>query len=639
MTDSRIGHCAKSWIPQRWLGVGAVSLGLGMAMAAGTGAAQADVGGTDSAAPNSAETKASGESSAPKPAPRQRSASMQARSVRDSAALPDDLPISEAGDLTSGMSEPALAGATVDDSGAASTPVRIRGVDRAASSPLEIAPAPESRSDFFAPLTAAAAAEPTQDDVLPSSARAEQGDSAQVATVAMPAVATTPGVTPQPAESASTEAVISSVRSAAGEDPSWNMTSYLGGVKIVPGSSVKLAQQEIAAAREVLQTGTWGAGNVAAGLVSLLPQVFLAQAAAALTTWQHSIEGVKSAYAETVGVPVIHELVGLALIGTMMVPSVATVALEAASLTVPWVGVLGAFDAAAQASQLVDEAQMNGLVYAVMPFLVGANSIQTGNVSINGGPWSPVQLDTGSSSLTTTNQYVGQDGLGPSTGTGVGSYGEGPTAVEYIYDSYTTHFNLPNRISTGPTTVNIAQPGISEQIYNSYTYADGVVGVLGLAANRGVGPNNIVTLPGELKNGVLLLQFGLWGLAVFGPNPLPVRASLPGAPDAYAQVQINDGPKQRVDAVFDSGGVYGSVPASVVGTGQTSGDLPFGTRISVYTGDGQTLLYSYTTSAERSTDVYEAKDFNTGNIPFQLGPVYFDYSQPDGIGTIAFSYL
>ncbi|MBU3750572.1 MAG: hypothetical protein FGM52_08985 [Mycobacterium sp.] len=451
--------------------------------------------------------------------------------------------------------------------------------------------------------------------------------------VAAPAAATATDVTPQPAESASLETAPSS------EDPSWNMTSYLGGVKIVPGSSVKLAQQEIASARDILQTGTWGAGNVAAGLVSLLPQVLLAQAAAALTTWQHSIEGVKSAYADTVGVPVIHQLVGLGLVATTMLPSVATVALEAASLTVPWVGVFGAPAAAAEASQLVDQAQMNGLVYAVVPFLVGGNSIQTADVSINGGPWAPVQLDTGSSSLTTTNEYVGQDGLGPSTGTGVGGYGEGPTAVKYIYDSYTTRFTLPGRISSGPTTVNVAQPGTSAQSYNSYVYNDGVVGVLGLAANRGVGPNNIVKLPGELNNGVLLLQFGLWGLAVFGPNPLPVRASVPGAPDAYAQIQINDGPKQKANAVFDSGGVFGSVPASLVGTGQTSGDLPFGTRISVYTGDGQTLLYSYTTSKERSTDVYESDDFNTGNIPFQLGPVYIDYSQPDGIGTIAFSYL
>lgn len=422
----------------------------------------------------------------------------------------------------------------------------------------------------------------------------------------------------------------------ANTDPSWSMESYLGGVTIVPGSSVLLAREQIAEAQQILAAGTWGAGNLPAGVASLVPQLFLAQAAWALSTWQNSIDQAKSSFADTVGVPVLHELAGLSLLATTMIPSLATVALEAASLTVPVVGVLGAPAAASAALGLIEQAQLNGLVYAVVPFLMGQGVNQTATVSVNGGPWSPVVYDTGSSGLSITMPYVGQSGLGPSTGSGEGAYGDGPSIVNYEYNMYTTRVGLRDRISTGPTTVNIVTDATS-QAYNNYQFPSGIVGVLGMAANRGTGPNNLVALPGELKDGVLLLQFGWWGLAVFGPNPLPARTSVPGAPDAYAQIQINDGPKQAVNANFDSGGIHGFVPASLV-PGQTGDFLPTGTRVSVYTRDGQTLLYSYTTTEAQPLGISETDEFNTGNIPFQLGPIYVDYSQPDGIGATVFNY-
>ena len=60
-------------------------------------------------------------------------------------------------------------------------------------------------------------------------------------------------------------------------------------------------------------------------------------------------------------------------------------------------------------------------------------------------------------------------------------------------------------------------------------------------------------------------------------------------------------------------------PASLLGTGQTSGSVPTGTRISVYTADGNTLLYSYTTTAANTPEVTTSDIFNTGNAPFQRG--------------------
>ncbi len=64
--------------------------------------------------------------------------------------------------------------------------------------------------------------------------------------------------------------------------------------------------------------------------------------------------------------------------------------------------------------------------------------------------------------------------------------------------------------------------------------------------------------------------------------------------------------------MFDSGGVYGTIPSSVLGTGQTSGYVPAGTTISVYSTDGQTLLYSYTTTASNALSVTSGGTMETG---------------------------
>ncbi len=78
--------------------------------------------------------------------------------------------------------------------------------------------------------------------------------------------------------------------------------------------------------------------------------------------------------------------------------------------------------------------------------------------------------------------------------------------------------------------------------------------------------------------------------------------------------------------------------------------LKSGTKISVYTADGQTLLYSYTVTAggtattpSNSPQLYDSNveqgTFpNTGNIPWQKGgPMYIDYgTPPDRLGAMHF---
>src|SRR5699024_3256733 len=92
-------------------------------------------------------------------------------------------------------------------------------------------------------------------------------------------------------------------------------------------------------------------------------------------------------------------------------------------------------------------------------------------------------------------------------------------------------------------------------------------------------------------------------------------------------------------AVVDSGGVYGTMPASALGevTPTDQGYLPDGTEISVYSDNGQTLLYQYTVGetpysdnpadgAVRSPVVISGNSMNTGNWLFAQNPVYISYA-------------
>ena len=153
----------------------------------------------------------------------------------------------------------------------------------------------------------------------------------------------------------------------------------------------------------------------------------------------------------------------------------------------------------------------------------------------------------------------------------------------------------------------------------------------------GPGPSSVISaLPGDLSEGVLINESQ--GLLEFGPNPLTALVSVSGAPNASLMVQVGNGPLESVPAVIDSGGVYGTIPSSVIGNSRLSGTLPAGTTISVYTSDGQTLLYSYTTDGTNSPTVISGTSgdvMNTGNVPFAQQPVYISYS-PTGIGTTTF---
>jgi hypothetical protein len=267
--------------------------------------------------------------------------------------------------------------------------------------------------------------------------------------------------------------------------------------------------------------------------------------------------------------------------------------------------------------------QMNGVFPAVA-------------LSVNGGPSVPVTVDTGSDGLLIPFWDAGLRNLGLPTNIGFVGYGEGVVA---IYLTFNAPVNFGNGLFTAPTAVSvemfafpISLNGLGLMLTgNAFEGADGI---LGIGANA-VGPASsvITALPGQFNQGVLINEPD--GYLQFGPNPLP-GITVSGAPVTAFDVQINGGPLHQVAALVDSGGDFGSIPSSILETGQTSGMLPAGTTISIYTNDDLTLLYSYTTTASNGPQVLPGQ-MNTGYAPFAQGPVYMSYS-PSGVGTTTFDF-
>lgn len=432
---------------------------------------------------------------------------------------------------------------------------------------------------------------------------------------------------------------------AAAPDPGYGNESFLPGNEvIVPGSAVKLALQQIAQTQSVLQAKTWGTGNVVAGVASVVPQMFLTEAAWALNTWQNSMDGAKAAVANTVGVPVVHQLAQLSLLATIMLPTAAGLALNAADATVPVIGALGSPAAASEAASLISLAQRNGMVYSAH-LLRTAGNAEIVYISVNGGPVVPIQLDTGSSGLTILRKYVGQKDLGPSTGSGESGYGDDDASVSYKYHTYLTTIDFGGGAVTVPGNISIVDAD-SENAFDNYgTASQGTAGTLGIGANQGTGPTLTALLPGETRDGILMYEklIGPWGLVVFGPNPLPSKGSVVGAPVADVQVQINDGTKTTVRDNVDSGGETGNLPYSVAGDARDGNKLKPGTRVSVYTADGLTLLYTYVVNGKNSPSLFDGDTAgtrpNTGRIPWDLGPMYIDYGTPDRLGATNFDFF
>ena len=583
--------------PYAWLGAGALTLGLGAAMVGGAAVAGADTGADTgpSASDSSARSEASPSTKF--------DAQARVRSTMKSAR-------------GTGSASP---GAHRQSLPAASTGVAV--------------PAPAAASTPSSAATVAVTPATVKQSVVRHRVAGRSTVGAQIAAPAAGLPAATSPVAASPAA-----ALPAAALPAAAVDPSYNMQSYLPTEPIVPGTHVTLARGEISDAQASLTQQTWGSGNIPAGVASVVPQLLLAEAAWSLSAWQNNMPGASQAVAATVGIPILHQLTQVNLLATMALPSLAEAGLVGAALLLPLVNLLGASTAAAQS--FVASARSNGKVYAFIPVQMKAVTEPVVYVSINSGSRNPMLVDTGSSGLIVTRASAPGD-LGPAVATGEITF-SGDTSKSFSYTTYLTTVDFGDGAVTTPTAVNVVDDADAAS-FREFLAPAGVVGILGNGANTyGPGPDgyNIpnTSLPGELNDGFLLYQgafLGLFGVMILGPNPLATRVSVPGAPDAYVTVSIDGGPKQAADAIIDSGGVYGTLPANLIGGGS---EVPSGTTISVYTADGQTLLYSYTTiGTARPTVVPDGSLMNTGYTPFQQGPVYINYAAPDRIGSTDFA--
>jgi hypothetical protein len=280
---------------------------------------------------------------------------------------------------------------------------------------------------------------------------------------------------------------------------------------------------------------------------------------------------------------------------------------------------------------------------ATVPLTLAVGRFPIVYVSVNGGPPAPVLVDTGSSGLVIEGAYVPTTNLGSSVATGSVTY-SGPgasTTVNYTTYDTTVAFDNGNTnapvTTTSPTAVDVLT-GTNQTAFANYWAGTGLVGVLGIGPNAG-GPGTstiIPALPGTVDQGVLFNQ--PQNQLVFGPNPLPPGVCVTGSPtvstlDVQVTVPGHSMTSTVVPSLFiDSGDNFGSIRGALLGTGQSSGTVPAGTLISVYS-NGQ-LLHTYTTTAADPLTV-TGTVMNTGNIPFELGPVFISES-PSGSGTTTF---
>lgn len=592
--------------PYAWLGAGAVTLGMGAAMVGGTAVAYA---GTDAdPGPSASSSDKAGDDSsgsAKSQAPRRGTQGARGK-VADSTASDN-----------------------------AASPHRGRGADVAETPDLptvetDSAPAIEKNSPRpAAAVTSRRAGPESAPAVSPPVAADPAPAAADVADVPTP----TPAADPAPAAAVAPAA----------SDPAPSMESWLPETPIVPGAHVKLAQEQITQSRDLLEQATWGSGNILAGLGSFGPQAALATAQALLSMWASTIADAQKQVAATVGQPLIHNIAQSRLQNEVTYTKLAGLSLQTASALIVPLGWFGADVAPTQA--LVAQAQENGKVYAKVPLQMVAGTQPVVKVKMNGGVNAKLLVDTGASGIVTTRDKVGAGTLGPKIGGGNSCFSGG---LCYHFDTYETTVDLGDgAVAKAPVNIvtNTPEYPNGEEDFKEF-FSWGADGILGVGANTaGPGPTPIPTaaMPGELSDGVLIYQnpslFGSDGYLMLGPNLFPTRVSVPGAPDAYVKVSINGGAKQDGAAIIDSGGVYGTLNRSFM-PGQAGANVPAGTKIDVYTADGATLLYSYTTSSGTSaTPFIESGLFNTGNAPYAQSPIYLNYGTVPytGIGSTDFS--
>ncbi len=390
-----------------------------------------------------------------------------------------------------------------------------------------------------------------------------------------------------------------------------------------------------------MTAGTWGEGNLFAGIAAIAPQLMIGTAQLSLRQWEDSIDHALGFFAATEGIPIVHGIARVNLAATEFLPTVAQVSLSAAQSLLPAVSQAGASLVALEAYGEIAAAQQNAMVYATVPITTTTTELgqvfTVVNISVNGGGMVPVLLDTGSIGLVIDSSVVPLGSLGPTEDSQdiCSQVTSGHCSADYVgtdvaFDVYTTTVDFGNGIVTDPTFVGV-------------TVVEGAFDGLPFYGILGVGPNSFgpivssptTALPGLLPTGALINADA--GYLTFGPNPLPARVTLPGNPHTEFFLAFDGGAPQLVQlGSIDSGGASGLISPALIPTG----GLPPGTTVSLYTVEDGTLIYSYTLDETNTPSPYLDPSantyFNTGHEAFIHGPVYVDFTANEGNGAASF---
>jgi hypothetical protein len=250
-------------------------------------------------------------------------------------------------------------------------------------------------------------------------------------------------------------------------------------------------------------------------------------------------------------------------------------------------------------------------------------------------------VDTGSSGLVIPWESLGSNdftalenlfALGSPIHSGFSGYSGG---VEYFYLTYDTPVSLDGGtgLDAGSTPVDVeifSYPTSFSSPFNfeQFVADNHTTGILGIG--DGVGPNAEGPLQADGYSGVTVdipakeLVIG----ANAGTPLATISDASSGAPITGLYESVNNGTAVAVSNDVDSGGVYGTIPSSLVGN---AGSVPSGTLISVYTSPGGTELYHYLTGTDSlgnstAPSVISGTKIDSGVEPYLLEPIYINYT-------------
>jgi hypothetical protein len=314
-----------------------------------------------------------------------------------------------------------------------------------------------------------------------------------------------------------------------------------------------------------------------------------------------------------------------------------------ASLNTSFDFVLPSTDSAFAAAATGAEPAVAAAASYELPITMNIVTEPTIQAAIGTGDPSTLLVDTGSSGLVIPWQELGTNDfsaleelfkLGLPENYGFSGYSGG---VEYLYLEYagvpvsygTDGTDLLT--TTSPVDVEVlswsTNPSNIFENFQSFLSSNDVDGILGIGPET-AGPTDS---PFESYGGVLVDLVGAdKQLIVGGDNPLTSGILLDGSPSVAGLTEkVTDAAGNLVGSGtvtndLDSGGVYGTIPSSIAGSGSLQGDT-----ISVYS--GSTLLYSYVVGTDslnqtEAPTLISGSSIDSGVVPFMHHEAYFDYA-------------